>query len=167
MANVNSSEVTNFLATPQVLNEPTNIHGVMRVACGTQAMASGDLSAGDTLMMCMVPTNATVLSIKLFNDDLDSGTTLTVNIGLYTADGDVTAKDVDCYASADTTARAAVTAGTELAYEARNINLMGQKVYQDAGDSTDPGGYYFIGFESDAAGDTAGDVSWIVTYVVD
>ena len=84
-----------------------------------------------------------------------------------TADGNVTAKDVDCYCSADTTARGAVTAGTELAFEARNINLMGQKVWEDAGDSSAPGGYYLLGFESEAAGDTAGDISWIVTYVVD
>jgi hypothetical protein len=167
MANVNSAEVTNFLAEPPVVNSAVNIHGKMRVACGTKALAAGDLSAGDTVMLCMVPTNASVLSIKLFNDDLDSGTTLTVNIGLYTADGNVTAKDVDCYASADTTARAAVLVGTELAFEARNINLMGQKVWEDAGDSSDPGGHYLIGFESDAAGDTAGDISWIVTYVVD
>ncbi len=167
MANVNSTQVSNFLATPSVKNDAGNIHGTMRVACGTHAMAAGDLSAGDTLMMCMVPTNATVLSIKLFNDDLDSGTTLTVHIGLYTADGNVTAKDVDCYASADTTARGAITAGTELRFEAADINTMGQKVWEDAGDSSDPGGYYLIGFEAQAAGDTAGDVSWIVTYVTD
>jgi|TARA_A100001037_G_scaffold39904_1_gene31003 hypothetical protein len=167
MANVNSDQVTNFLADPPVMNNPVNIHGIQRVACGTVAAAAGDLSAGDTIMLCQIPTNASVLSIKLFNDDLDSGTTLTVHIGLYTADGNVTAKDVDAYCSADTTARGAITAGTELAFEARDINKMGQKVWQDAGDSSDPGGYYLIGFESEAAGDTAGDISWIVTYVVD
>ena len=167
MANVNSTQVTNFLATPAVVNEATNIHGVQRVACGTIAAAAGDLSAGDTIMLCMVPTNAAVTSIVMYNDDLDSGSTHTLHVGLYTADGNVTAKDVDCYASATTDMRAAVTAGTELAFEARNINLMGQKVWQDAGDSADPGGYYLIGMESQAAGDTAGDISWSITYVVD
>jgi hypothetical protein len=139
----------------------------MRVACGTIALAAGDLSAADTIMLAQVPTNAAVVSIKLFNDDLDSGTTITTDVGLYTADGNVTAKDDDCYASAITDFRGAVVVGTEVAFEARNVNLMGQKVYEDAGDSTDPGGYYLIGLICDAAGNTAGDLSWLITYVVD
>ena len=139
----------------------------MRVACGTIALAAGDLSATDTVMLAQVPTNAAVVSIKLFNDDLDSGTTNTCDVGLYTADGDVTAKDDDCYASAITDLRGAVTTGTEVAFEARNVNLMGQRVFEDAGDSTDPGGYYLIGLKFDAAGDTAGDLSWLITYILD
>ena len=123
----------------------------MRVACGTIALVAGDLSAADTIMLAQVPTNAAVVSIKLFND----------------ADGNVTAKDDDCYASAITDFRGAVVVGTEVAFEARNVNLMGQKVYEDAGDSTDPGGYYLIGLICDAAGDTAGDLSWLITYIVD
>jgi len=139
----------------------------MRVACGTIALAAGDLSATDTVMLAQVPTNAAVVSIKLYNDDLDSGTTNTCDVGLYTADGDVTAKDDDCYASAITDLRGAVTTGTEVAFEARNVNLMGQRVFEDAGDSTDPGGYYLIGLKFDAAGDTAGDLSWLITYILD
>ena len=169
MANVNSTEVSNFVANPQVFNSARNAGGVMRIACGSIAAAAGDLSAGDTIMLAMVPSNAAVVSIKIFNDDLDSGSTHTMHIGLYTVaeDGSVTVKDVDAYASATTDCRAAVLTGTEVAFEARNINTMGQRVYEDAGDSSDPGGFYAIGFESEAAGDTAGDISWIVTYVVD
>ena len=169
MANVNSTEVSNFVANPQVFNSARNAGGVMRIACGSIAAAAGDLSAGDTIMLAMVPSNAAVVSIKIFNDDLDSGTTHTMNIGLYTVaeDGSVTIKDVDAYASATTDCRAAVTTGTEVAFEARNINVMGQRVWQDAGDSSDPGGHYAIGFESEAAGDTAGDLSYLITYVVD
>ena len=139
----------------------------MRVASGTIALAAGDLSANDTVMLAQIPTNAAVVSIKLYNDDLDSGSTNTCDVGLFTADGDVTAKDDDCYASAITDLRAAVLTGTEVAFEARNVNLMGQRVWEDAGDTTDPGGYYLIGLTFDAAGDTAGDLSWLITYIVD
>jgi hypothetical protein len=118
-------------------------------------------------MLAPIPTNAAVVSIKIYNDDLDSGSTVTMHVGLYTADGNVTAKDIDAYASATTDLRAAVLTGTEVAFEARNVNLMGQRVWEDAGDSTDPGGYYFIGLETDAAGDTAGDLSYLITYVID
>ena len=167
MANVNTDLVTNFLATPATMNPVHQLHGAMRVASGTIALAAGDLSASDTVMLCPSPTNAAVVSIKLYNDDLDAGTTNTADVGLWTADGNVTAKDDDCYASAITDLRGAVTVGTEVAFEARNVNLMGQKVWQDAGDSADPGGYYLIGLIFDAAGDAAGDLSWLITYVVD
>tara|TARA_R100001129_G_scaffold183301_1_gene165472 strand:- start:50 stop:562 length:513 start_codon:yes stop_codon:yes gene_type:complete len=170
MANVNSTEVSNLIADPHVMTPTRNMGGVMRIACGTVAAAAGDLSAGDTIMLANVPANAAVTSIKIFNDDLDSGTTHTMHIGLYLVaeDGTVTVKDVDAYCSAATDCRAAVTTGTEVAFEARDINKMGQRVFEDAGDSSDSSvnGFYTIGFESEAAGDTAGDISYLITYVV-
>ena len=167
MANVNQTLASNHLASPRVHSPSYQLHGSMRVACGTIALAAGDVSAGDTIMLAPIQTNAAVISIKIYNDDLDSGSTVTMHVGLYTADGNTTAKDVDAYASATTDLRAAVLTGTEVAFEARNVNLMGQRVWEDAGDSTDPGGYYFIGIETDAAGDTAGDLSFVITYVID
>jgi hypothetical protein len=167
MANVNTALVTNFLADPPTMNPAHQLHGSMRVAAGTIALAAGDLSATDTVMLAQIPTNAAILSIVLYNDDLDSGTTNTCDVGLYTADGEVTAKDDDVYATAITDLRAAVTgAGTQVAFEARNVNLLGQQVWADAGDTTDPGGYYLVGLKFDAAGDAAGDLSFIITYVV-
>tara|TARA_R100001079_G_scaffold8247_1_gene4480 strand:- start:351 stop:857 length:507 start_codon:yes stop_codon:yes gene_type:complete len=168
MANVNQTLASNFVADPQVFSPVHQLHGSMRVACGTIALAAGDLSASDTVMLAPIPTNAAVVSIVLYNDDLDSGTTNTCDVGLFTSDGEVTAKDDDCYASAITDLRAAVTgAGTEVAFEARDINKMGQKVFEDAGDSTDPNTHYFVGLTFDAAGDTAGDLSFKITYIVD
>ena len=119
-------------------------------------------------MLAPIPTNASVVSIKLYNDDLDSGSTNTTDVGLYAADSStITAKDDDCYASAITDLRGAVTTGTEVAFEARNINLMCQQVWQDACESSDPGGYFYVGLKFDAAGDTAGDLSFVITYVVE
>jgi sulfate adenylyltransferase subunit 1 (EFTu-like GTPase family) len=167
MANVNQTLVTNFLASPQEMNPVHQLGGRMRVACGTISLAAGDLSAGDTIMLCPIQSNAAVVSIKIFNDDLDSGSTVTMHVGLYSADGEVTAVDVDAYASATTDLRAANTTGQEVAFEARNINTMGQRVFEDAGQSSDPGGFFLIGLETDAAGDTAGDLSFAITYIVD
>ena len=164
MANVNTSLVTNFEASPQVMNAAHELHGVKRVAQGTIALAAGDLSATDTVMLAPVPTNASITSIKLFNDDLDSGSTNTCDVGIYNTDA--VAVDDDAYASAITDLRAAVTTGTEVAFEARDINAMGQQVWEDAGASSDLGGYYYIGLLFDAAGDTGGDLSFIIEYVV-
>jgi len=164
MANVNTTLITNFEADPQVANAVQELHGVKRVAQGTIALASGDLSASDTVMLAPVPTNASITSIKLFNDDLDSGSTITCDVGIFNTSA--TAVDDDAYASAITDLRAAVTTGTEVAFEARDINKMGNKVWEDAGASSDPSGYYYIGLTFDAAGNTAGDLSFIIEYVV-
>ena len=164
MANVNTDLVTNFVAVPQVLNSASQLHGVKRVATGTIALAAGDLSANDTVMLAPIPSNASITSIKLFNDDLDSGTTLTTDVGIYTTA--VAVVDADAYASAITDLRGAVKTGTEVAFEARDINKMGQKVWQDAGLTSDPALTYFVGISFPAAGDTGGDLSFVIEYVV-
>lgn len=164
MANVNTDLVTNFVAVPQVLNSASQLHGVKRVATGTIALVAGDLSANDTVMLAPIPSNASITSIKLFNDDLDSGTTNTADVGLYTTA--VAVVDADAYASAITDLRGAVKTGTEVAFEARDINKMGQKVWQDAGLTSDPALTYFVGISFPAAGDQAGDLSFVIEYVV-
>ena len=164
MSNANSDLVTNFVAVPQVLNPAQQLHGVKRIAQGTVALVAGDLGANDTVMLAPIPSNASITSIKLFNDDLDSGTTNTADVGIYKQD--LTVVDADAYASAITDLRGAVKTGTEVAFEARDINKMGQKVWQDAGLSSDPALTYFVGISFPAAGDTAGDLSFIIEYTV-
>ncbi len=164
MSNANSDLVTNFVAVPQVLNPAQQLQGVKRVAQGTIALAVADLGATDTVMLAPIPSNASITSIKLFNDDLDSGTTNTADVGIYKQD--LTVVDADAYASAITDLRSAVKTGTEVAFEARDINKMGQKVWQDAGLSSDPALTYFVGISFPGAGDTAGDLSFIIEYIV-
>ncbi len=50
--------------------------------------------------------------------------------------------------------------------ESKDINKMGQKVCQDAGLSSDPALTYFVGIGFPAAGDTAGDLSFVIEYTV-
>jgi hypothetical protein len=164
MSNANSDLVTNFVAVPQVLSSAQQLHGVKRVAAGTIALAVADLGANDTVMLAPIPSNASITSIKIFNDDLDSSTTNTADVGIYKQDLSVV--DADAYASAITTLRSANTTGVEVAFEARDINKCGQKVWQDAGLSSDSGLTYFIGLSFPGAGDTAGDVSFVIEYTV-
>ncbi len=164
MSNANSDLVTNFVAVPQVLSSAQQLHGVKRVAAGTIALAVADLGANDTVMLAPIPSNASITSIKIFNDDLDSSTTNTADVGIYKQDLSVV--DADAYASAITTLRSANTTGVEVAFEARDINKCGQKVWQDAGLSADSGLTYFVGLSFPAAGDTAGDVSFVIEYTV-
>lgn len=150
--------------------------GKVRVAKATIAAGTGDLDADDVIHMVQIPMHASILSIKVFNDDLDSNGTpaLTVDCGLYYG-GDNgpsisagTVIDFDCYATDSTCLQAANTTGTELAFEARNITAVGNEVWEDGGLSSNPGGsaYVSLTIGTVAATQAAGDITVIVTYVV-
>ena len=169
MGTKNSDLVSNFEADPQVFNPAYQQHGRVRIAQGTIALATTDIDDNDVIMLASLPVGASITSIKLASDDLDSGgsPSLTFNIGLYQTDG--TVKDEDCYATAITLGQAA-TAFTEYAFEVRNINVTGQRVWEDAGDSSQPSDaqyYLAVTVQAAAATAAAGDLSFIVQYVVD
>ena len=169
MATAKSVEITALDASPREVLETGSAEGRMRVASGTIAAGTGDIDNDDVLMMVQIPSNAKVLSIKLFNDDLDSNgsPSLAANVGLYYENG--TVLDEDCYASAITTLQAAETGGAEVAFEARNVNAVSNFAWEDGGLSSDPGGALRIALTMSNAAATAaaGDVTLIVTYVVD
>lgn len=165
MATKNSTLVTNFEAGD--LSPSQELSGKLRVAQGTVALLTGDIDAADIVMLAPVPSNASITSIRLAADDLDSNgsPTLAFNVGLHGTDG--TAADADCFATAITLGQAA-TAFTEYAFEARNINETGQLVWEDAAASSDPGGFYYVSMtvSTGAATAAAGDIAFIIEYVV-
>ena len=169
MTTKDSSLVTNYEASPTVMNPTQELHGRVRIAQGTIALATGDLDNNDIVMLAPVPKGCSITSIQLASDDLDSNGTPTLawNVGVYETDGTVV--DEDCYATAITLGQAA-TAFTEYRFEAANINTCGQKVWEDAGDSAQPEAatyYLAMTVSTAAATGAAGDVSFIVEYVVD
>lgn len=155
--------------------------GRVRKVIDVASVADGDHDAdGDAILLAPFPSNAVVTSIKVFNDDLDTGTDSLINVGIYNgnrqftkADGTVVAAKAliseACYASAVATFQAANTSGAELAYEARNITAAHQKAFEDAGLSQDPGRDFYIGITQTAAvtTDAAGDVMVQVEYTLD
>ena len=54
----------------------------------------------------------------------------------------------------------------DVRHEASNINTVGKKMWELAGATSDPGGYYYIAITMSAAGGTEGDLSFIIHYVV-
>ena len=184
MATAKSIEITNLDTTPRTITEAGSVHGKMRVFADTIAAGTGDIDNDDVIMMAEIPSNAKVMSIKLYNDDLDSNgsPTLAANVGLYVGttkftdtDGSSTAYaasaviDEDCYASAITTLQAANTAGAEVAFEARNVNAIANYAWEDGGLTSDPKVPLRIALTMSnvAATAAAGDISMVVTYVVD
>lgn len=168
MTTKNSALITNFEAEPQVQNKVYQLHGRKRVAQGTLELATTDLDASDIVMLAPLPTGASITSIQLAADDLDSNATPTLawNLGLYDTEG--TAVDADCYATAITLGQAA-TALTEYRNEVADINTIGQQLWEDGGVTADPGGLYYVALTASAGAATAaaGTLSFIIEYVID
>jgi hypothetical protein len=158
MGTKNTDLVANFEATPSVANNAAELHGVLRTAHGTVELAAGDSDDNDIVMLAPIPSNAAVPSLFIGSDTL--GGSCTFNVGIYKTDG--TVKDEDVFAS--TVADAAAMA--DVRFEAANIDTAGKKMYELAGDTTDPGGYYYIAATMAADGGTIGTMSWNITYVI-
>jgi len=158
MTTKNTTLVANFEASPQVASNAHELHGVLRVAQGTVALAAGDSTDNDIVMLAPIPSNASIASLKIASDAL--GGSCTFNVGLYQTNGTVVDEDVYATLVADEGAM------TYVRTEAANINTIGQQVWEDAGASADPGGYYYVAVTFSATGGTAGDMSYIIEYVV-
>ena len=158
MTTLDSTLVSNFEATPVVMTDASLLTGVTRIAQGTLELAAGDSTDNDIVMLAPIPTDASITSLKIASDTF--GGSCTFNVGLYTSAGVV--KDEDCFASSVADAGAM----TDVRFEAANITTCGDKVYTNAGDSSDPGGFYYVAVTFNATGGTAGSMSFIIEYVV-
>lgn len=158
MTTKNSDLVANLEALPQVANPASELGGVVRIAQGNVALAAGDSDNDDIVMLAPIPTNATLVSVRVGSDNL--GGTCTYNVGFYTNEGVVVDED----ALATDVADAAGVA--ELRYEVADLNTTGQQVWQLAGQSSDPNDVYYVAATFSAAGGTAGDMAFIIEYVV-
>ena len=158
MGTKNTDLVANFEASPQVANNAAELHGVLRTANGTVELAAGDSDNDDIVMLAPIPSNASVSSLFIGSDSL--GGSCTFNVGIYKTDGTVKDEDVFATAVLDGAAMA------DVRFEAADIDTAGQKMYELAGDTSDPGGYYYIAATMSAAGGTAGTMSWNISYVV-
>ena len=159
MGTKNSDLVANLEATPQVASSANLLHGSVRVAQGTIELAAGDSNDDDVVMLAPIPSNATVTEIHIGSDTF--GGSCAFNVGIYTSAGVV--KDEDCYA----TAVADAGAMADVRHEVAAIDTVGAKIHATAGDTTDPGGYYYIAATMAAEGGTAGTMSFRIEYVVD
>jgi len=181
MATAKGIEITKLDATPRGLMEAGSGTGKLRVFMDTIAAGTGDIDDNDVIMLAEVPSNSKIISIKLYNDDLDGGSGLVTDIGLYNGgtkfnDTDASATayaaeaviDRDCYGTLSTDLRAAVTAGTEFRFETLNINTVANFVWEDGGLTSDPGVPLRIALtiETVAGSAAAGDITMIVQYVV-
>jgi len=158
MTTKNTDLVANFEATPPVLNNAAELAGVVRTAHGSVELAAGDSTDNDIVMLAPIPSNAAVPQLFVGSDTL--GGSCTFNVGIYKTD--VTVKDEDVFASSVADAAAL----TDVRYEAADLNTGSQKLWELAGDSEDPGGYFYVAITFNATGGTAGTLAWNINYIV-
>lgn len=158
MTTKNSTLIENYEASPIVMNDAALLSGSVRIAQGNVALEAGDTGNADIVMLAPIPSQAVVTSIQVGSDAL--GGSCTYDIGIYTSAGAV--KDIDIFA----TSVADGAAIAELRYEALGLETTGQRLHVQAGDTVDPGGYYYIAATFDAAGGSAGDMAFMIQYVV-
>ena len=159
MTTKNTDLVANFEASPQVANSAAELAGVLRTAHGSVELAAGDSTDDDIVMLAPIPSNAAVPTLFIGSDTF--GGSCTFNVGIYTSAGVVKDEDVFATSVADAAAMA------DVRYEAADLNTGSQKLWELAGDSSDPGGYYYIAITFNATGGTAGTLNWNISYVVD
>ena len=159
MTTKNTDLVANFEASPQVANSAAELAGVLRTAHGSVELAAGDSTDNDIVMLAPIPSNAAVPTLFVGSDTF--GGSCTFNVGIYTSAGVVKDEDVFATSVADAAAMA------DVRYEAADLNTGSQKLWELAGDSSDPGGYYYIAITFNATGGTAGTLNWNISYVVD
>lgn len=153
--------------------------GTIKGAAATVEVAATSLNEpDDRVMILSIPSNARLVDLIVFNDDLDSDGTpaLTMDIGLFygggqrvsgvvKAAGDVI--DDDALATVITTMQAANTAGVRVLFEAQDIANVGKPLWEMGGLSSDPGGNILIGTSVGTAAATAaaGTVTLVAKYV--
>jgi hypothetical protein len=173
-----SDNITNIEASPIVILDK-KIGIVKRLIDEVELAVTNIDDIGDIILFGPLPSNAVVSSIKLFNDDLDTNSTptLAADVGVYYSGiGNIVAGqpkasgvvvDADCIGTAITTLQAANVSGTELRFEAANIDTIDKELWEVAGLTADCGGDLYIGLTLTAAAATgaAGGVKMVVDYV--
>ena len=163
VVDVLSPLITNRDATPRTINPVVNDGARMRTKVATVEVTNGD-SIGSTFRFFSIPSNARVQSLKVFCDAITSGAT---DIGLYqTTQYGGAVVDANAYASAQTIATANVL-GIETAFEARNIDKVANRVWQDAGLTADPTREYDIVGTLTAAATATGTLTLMMQYALD
>ena len=158
MTTKNTNLVSNFEAIPQVANNAAELAGVLRTAHGFVELAAGDSTDDDIVMLAPIPSNAAVPQLFVGSDTL--GGSCTFNVGIYETDGTVKDEDVFATSVADEAALA------DVRFQAADLNTASKKLWELAGDTSDPGGYYYVAITFNATGGTAGTLAWNINYIV-
>lgn len=179
MATVNSTVIGNAIASPLV--PIGKVEGKVKESFDTIAVATGSLASGSIILVGLIPSNAVITSVKIFNDALDSNATkaLAVKVGLFytglgydqvnaSASFGTAISDNCLAASGSTFLQSAVSTGTEIRFSNANVSTLGKEAWDLAGLSTEVKGWYCLGITVTTAAATAaaGNLAVKVSYIL-
>lgn len=118
-------------------------------------------SNGDIFHVTPIYSSWRLDRILVKNDAITGGTSY--DLGIYTTAGVAVA--VHEYASAVDMSTARTSSPIDLLDEDRDIALGAQAVWADAGQSSDPGTWYYLSYTANTAGSGAGQIVTRVHYV--
>ncbi len=155
-----STTITNLEAQPIVKSKSNIMGGVLREAIETVSIGAAD-NILSTYRFVRLASNARISTLEIASDDL--GTTGLLDVGIMNSDGTVV--DINYFASA-VDVKAAAIPFTDVTQEATagNFDLQAYEMWQHAGASTDPGGFYDLMISLNEATTATGNVSMRVRY---
>lgn len=163
VVNTKATAITNADATPRVPNNSYIETGMVRSSVGTVEVAAAD-SDTSTFRFVRLPSNARLHSIKVYCDAITGGTVY--DLGLYdiaAAGGAVISQN--CYAN-DQDLSTAITVGTEVLFQAKDVANIEKRVWEDAGLSTDPFKEVDLVYTGSTVGTGAGTISLAVLWTL-
>jgi hypothetical protein len=172
---VKGTLITSLEAKPFVQGPVGSNGGNLKAAVTTTEIATTSIDeVNDVVLVLPLPADARLISLVLFNDDLDTNGSpgLVVHVGGFYGHDVIgqtsgTVIDADGIASSITTLQAANTTGVELIGEANPIEDIGKPLFDIMGLTTNPGGTIYIGLTVTviAATAAAGTITLRALYV--
>ena len=169
MATLNSSEIaTLYPAAGTVPNLPGRNHMAdLKTSRGFINLAA-NLALTDVIRFCLIPTNAVMDSLVYSCTAITSGA---MDVGLHYPSNRSTlgtVLDADFFATAVSVGTAIATSGTDILREAttNTVTKFSQPLWQAAGLSADPGGYFELTGTVTTASSATGQILLIARYGV-
>jgi hypothetical protein len=160
-----SGIITNRDASPQVKNASAVEGGTVKQFSATVEVTTGD-SSSSVYIMGTLPSNALVSALRIYSDDMGTGTV--ADIGLYksTLDGSAVV-DADFFASALSLSGGALN-GTDIAHESAVFDPddMEKPIWSALGLSSDPMLQYDVCATLTVAADAGGTLSLLCQYAI-
>ena len=156
-----STEATNHKSVENTKNPTTATEGGNKVSSATVAVAAAD--DNDSLYYILpIRSSWSIKHIWVYNDAITAGTDY--NFGLYSTAATPVVASENVYADAVDLSSARTSAPIDLAFQARNITGVNNKVWQDLSLSADSNVWYWLTAKGVAVGSAAGDITLVVEY---
>lgn len=160
MTTLKTTLISNREARP-VVQTPVVLSGARKRSLVTTLETLTTHDTADIYVICAVESHWAITSIKVYQDAL---TAMAADVGLYTAVSTPVVVDVDAYASAVDFSSASLV-GLEVAFEARDVAVLGQRVFEDAGETVDSQTTYYLCLTLTGDVATAGTMSFLIEYL--